>query len=249
MTSFESRNFRKNFGFRCRGWRPNPVIEYGTRDEAEQKPTASELAGSIHVLPTQQTIDHLADRIERAYLLRRPEWNRGCSTRRVWAAAAVRLWQTHMNDPALPLDSELFVASQPINGSFSDPWVELTQVEAGRRYRTKVRRIVHRLGRELKREVARAEQILSENVRSTFAWLAHNRHLSPLGCYIAAQRMGRADIADRFALLALEQHQACPLYQLASRSLLSADLYPAGDLRPSQEIAAIRTFKKSIVMN
>ena len=80
-------------------------------------------------------IDHLASRIERAYALRRAEWDRGCSTGRLWTAAALCLWQAHADDPALPLDSELFVASQPLVGSLGDPWVELTQVEAGRRYR------------------------------------------------------------------------------------------------------------------
>ncbi len=70
-------------------------------------------------------------RIERAYALRRAGWDRGCSTRRVWAAAALCLWQAHVDDPTLPLDSELFVASQPITGSLGDPWVGIDPARGG----------------------------------------------------------------------------------------------------------------------
>ena len=96
--------------------------------------TAQEGLGRIgvkDVLPTQELIDQLAERIERAYTLRRQRWCRGCSTRRVWSAAALRLWQAHVDDPQLPLDCELYVASQVINESLSDPWSELAQ-PAGR---------------------------------------------------------------------------------------------------------------------
>jgi hypothetical protein len=202
------------------------------------------------VLPTQEIIDHLAGRIERAYALRRSGWDRGCSTGRVWAAAALRLWQSHVDDPALPLDSELFVASQPIAGPLGVPWAELTQPEAGRRYRSQVRRIVRRLRRELKREVRRAEEWLGGGGRLVISSLAQDTHLSPLGCYIAAHRAGRADIAGHFAGAAMEQHRACPLYQVASLSFLPADCYPADASAGLREPpAASRTFKKSIVMN
>jgi hypothetical protein len=174
------------------------------------------------VLPTQETIEHLAERIERAYALRRAGWDRGCSTRRVWAAAALRLWQAHVEDPELPLDSELFVAAQPITGALGDPWLELTQAEAGRRYRQQVRRIVQRLRRELRREVRRAEARLQEGLPLTLTALSRDRRLSPLGCYIAAHRMGRSDLVRGFALPAAEQHRACPLYKLASLSMLPA---------------------------
>jgi hypothetical protein len=241
---------------RKRNWNFSVAIDRGIRSlcwerkEKKQRPLSGcELRGSVDVLATQETIDHLADRIERAYSLRRPAWNRGCSTRRVWAAAALRLWQAHANDPTLPLDCELFVGCQPITGSLGDPWVELTQVGAARRYRTQVRRIVRRLRRELKREIQRAERILSQSLRLTFTSLSQDRRLSPLGCYIAAQRMGRPDIADQFTLTAVDQHRACPLYQSASRTLLPVDLYPAAELRAPQEMHGVRTFKKSIVMN
>jgi hypothetical protein len=200
------------------------------------------------VLPTQEMIDHLASRIERAYALRRAGWDRGCSTRRVWAAAALCLWQAQMDDPSLPLDSELFVASQPIDGALGDPWVELTQVEAARRYRAQVRRIVRRLRRELRREVRRAERRIAEAGRLMLSSLSADGRISPLGCYIAAERMGRFDVASHFAGAAAEQHHACPLYRVACLSLLPPDRYPV-DARTASPEAGGRIIKKSIAMN
>jgi hypothetical protein len=185
------------------------------------------------VLPTQEIIDQLAERIERAYALRQPGAARDCSTQRVWAAAALRLWQAHVEDPTLPLDSELFVASQPIAGSSGDPWVELTQAEAGRRYRQQVHRIIRRLRAELRREVRRAERMIAEDLPLVAASVLQKARLSPLGCYIAAYRMGRADMAILFARGAVEQHRACPLYQVASVAFLPANRYPVDDGGPA----------------
>jgi hypothetical protein len=202
------------------------------------------------VLPTQEIIDHLAERIERAYALRRAGWDRGCSTGRVWAAAAMCLWQAQVDDPSIPLDSELFVASQPIGGAFGDPWIELTPEEAGRRYRSQVRRIIRRLRAELRREVRRAERLMDGEVPASVASLTRDSRLSPLGCYIAARRTGRADLAALFAAGAAEQHRSCPLYRPASLSLLPADCYPIDDSSVTPERAAVvRNRKKSIVMN
>jgi hypothetical protein len=202
------------------------------------------------VLPTQVVIDNLADRIERAYSLRRSQWWRGCSTRRVWSAAALRLWQAHVDDPELPLDSELFVASQPISTALSDPWSELTQPEAARRYRTQVRRIIRRLHSELKREVALAEESIRQarDIRATV--LVQNRRLSPLGCYIAAHRLGRPDLAGRFAAAAADQHRSCPLYQQASAALLPGELYPASKVSADHPAGPkVRTSKKFAILN
>ena len=80
--------------------------------------------------------------------------------------------------------------------------------------------------------------------------LSRDGRLSPLGCYIAAQRMGRPEIADQFAVAAAEQHRACPLYRVASQSLLPPDRYPLGVPSAAPESApTVRSFKKSIVMN
>ena len=74
------------------------------------------------MLPSQKQIDCLAERIERAFHLRHPEWYQGCSTARVWSSAALVLWQVHHEAPGIPLDPELFVASQPHCDGIVDPW-------------------------------------------------------------------------------------------------------------------------------
>lgn len=201
------------------------------------------------MLPTQELIDHLADRIERAYALRRAGWYRGCSTRRVWSAAALCLWQAHADDPALPLDSELFVASQKLPHAVGDPWAELAQPEAAHRYRLQVRRIVLLLRNELSREVRIAEGRMDDPLLG-LASLLRDRRLSPLGCYIAAHRKGRHDLALRFAGSAAEQHKACPLYREASRTLLGMEFYPAREAPAPTDLDFLpRSHSKSIVMN
>ena len=119
------------------------------------------------MLPSQVVLAKLSRRIEQAYGLRRPDWRGGCSTPRLWSAAAVRLWSTHAADPSgIPLDAELFVASQPISVPFADPWSELTQPDCARRYRSQLRKIIRRLRAELKREVRRAEKRLAARPRN-----------------------------------------------------------------------------------
>jgi hypothetical protein len=178
------------------------------------------------LFPSQVLVDELSSRIQEAYALRRPDWRGTCSTARVWNAAAERLWAAHAADPArVPLDAELFVASQPISIPFADPWSELTQPESARRYRSTLRRIVRRLRGELKREVGRAERLLGRG-RDIRALLEAGGRISPLGCFMVALRAGRAELADRFAAAATAQHRACPLLREASDALLSTDLYP-----------------------
>jgi hypothetical protein len=179
------------------------------------------------VLPTQELIDCLADRIERAFGLRRCNWIRGCSTPRVWSAAATILWQVHSKNPEIPLDPELFVASQPIAAPFGDPWASLARAEAGQRYRQTVRRIIRRLRSELSREVRRAEAELRQGRRLGVLIRRHDLRISPLGLYITAQRAGRADLAQRLRFAAIQQHNCCPLYRPASLALIPAALYPS----------------------
>jgi len=154
----------------------------------------------------------------------------------------------------LPLDSELFVASQPISDALSDPWTELAQPEAARRYRSQVRRIIRQLRSELKREVALAERSIRQDREISSALLATNPRLSPLGCYIAAHRAGRADLVCQFVTAATEQHRSCPLYQPASAGLLPAECYPTHSFSGGYEAEVeaeveIRTSKKLTVMN
>jgi hypothetical protein len=206
------------------------------------------LSRSKAVLPTQELIDELAERIERAYALRRAQWCRGCSTRRVWSAAALRLWQARIDDPELPLDCELYVASQPVTDSFSDPWSDLAQPEAARRYRSRVRWIIRRLRSELKREVRLAERAIQEE--EELVTPCANGRISPLGYYIAAHRAGRAELAGRFAAAATEQHRSCPLYRPASSPLIASDLYPDDGLIAGQDAEdRVSSPKAWIVMN
>ena len=202
------------------------------------------------MLPTQELIDHLAGRIERAYGLRQQRWCRSCSTKRVWSAAAVQLWQSHVDDPRLPLDCELYVAAQVIDESLSDPWSELAQPAAARRYRRLVLKIITRLRTELKKEIDRAELAIEEMVEVGSNSVPEAKGISALGYYIAAQRNGMSELADRFVSAASEQHRSCPLYQFASLPFLSSDLYP--DLHSVPEPAhesGFRSAKSLIIMN
>ncbi len=186
------------------------------------------LSGPTQLLfPSQVVVDQLSSRIREAYALRRPDWRGACSTARVWNAAAERLWAAHAAAPAsVPLDAELFVASQPVGVPFPDPWLELTQPESARRYQMTLRRIISRLRRELKREVGRAERLIRRG-RDMSELLGRDGRISALGCFIVAARAARADLAVRFAPAAAAQHHACPLLREASESLLATDLYPA----------------------
>ncbi len=200
------------------------------------------------MLPTQELIDYLAGRIERAYRHRRSRWYRGCSTRRVWSAAALCLWQAHVDDPNLPLDCELFVESQGIAETFGDPWEELAQPGAAGRYRARVYRIIRRLRAELKREVRLAGRALEQDSPSSTAVLSVNNRLSALGCYIAAHRAGMPELAARFAADATEQHRSCPLYQIASIPLLSNDLYPFEDSSMCYNAEHVVSSKKKLTV-
>ena len=188
------------------------------------------------MLPSQVVLGKLSRRIERAYSLRRPDWRGGCSTSRVWSAAASRLWAAHAADPAgIPVDAELFVASQPISAPFADPWSELTQPEAATRYRSQLRKIIRRLRAELKREVTRAETLIGRG-REIDDVLKADGRISPLACFIVALRAGRGDLADHFSDEAVAQHRACPLYRRASFALLPTDLYPVESRSAVQQV-------------
>jgi len=188
------------------------------------------------VLPTQETLDRLANRIERAFTLRRSNWYRGCSTPRIWSAAATILWEVHFKDSTVPLDPELFVASQPLAASFADPWTCLAQPEAGQRYKQSVRRIIRQLRTELKRELRLAENLLRQGRALSMIVASRDARLSPLGLYIAVHQAARPDLADRLRAGAIEQHKCCPLYQWASLAFLPAELYPME--APRRSVAA-----------
>ncbi|WP_165232166.1 hypothetical protein [Aquisphaera insulae] len=181
------------------------------------------------MLPTQETIDRLATRIERAFTLRCSEWYRGCSTSRLWSAAAMILWQAHENDPRIPLDPELYVASQPISNSYPDPWSIVAHPDAARRYAGRVRRIISQLRSELKKELRRAEAMIRDGNGLPIPAEMERSRLSPLGLFIAALRSGRHDLAIQLRDGVVSQHRGCPLYRFAAKSMIPAESYPVGD--------------------
>lgn len=175
---------------------------------------------------SQHEIDQLAGRIERAYERRGGHWNASCSTSRVWTAVARILVQCRLDDPATPVDPELYVASQDIDPDSTDPWTDLASPRAVERYRRQVRAIIRQLRSELEREVRKAERSIRRGRPTAEVLGDRGAGLSPLGRYIAAHRAGRVDLAERWSPEALIQHRGCPLYREACAGLLPADEYP-----------------------
>jgi hypothetical protein len=178
------------------------------------------------MMASQAEIESLAERVERAYRLRRPNCYRSVSTPGVWTTAAALLYRIHQDDPEIPIDPELFVAVQPSHPSFSDPWGELTQPVAARRYVQLIRKIVRGLQSELRTEVLRAEVRVRRGETIDQVIRTRNKNLSPLGCFIVTLRSGRPDLAARFRTEAAAQHRSCPLYRQAILRLLAPEDYP-----------------------
>ncbi len=190
------------------------------------------------MLLTPRATEQLSDRIELAYLRRRPEWRQSGLDPRLWTAAAAILLEVHRRESWVPLDPELFVACQPDSQGASDPWSELTRAVSGRRYLCRLRKIVRGLRRELRGEIRRVEAAVARGESPEVAVCgAPKKSLSPLGRYLAACRLGIPDHADRFLAEARDQHFACPLYRQASLGLAPGDPYPvlplfANSIRP-----------------
>ncbi len=178
------------------------------------------------MLVAQSVIETLANRIERAYRLRRQGWRGACSSPRLWTLAAENLIHAREQDRELPLDPELYVAAQPCDPTFAEPWNELTGAEAVERYRKRVAAIILRLRDELVGEIDYAERKIERGDPPARILTTRTRRLSPLGRFIIAHRVGRSVLANRFHQAALEQHRACPLYRQACSSLLPEGLYP-----------------------
>ncbi len=182
------------------------------------------------MLATLTQVEELAERIERAYRLQRPDWCEMSSSAGVWSVAAKVLLASCENAPDLPLDPELFVSAQPRVDRYPEPWNEFTRPEASLHYRKLVAEIVRCLRVELTGEVRRAETLLATGRSLAQVLGSKKRGISPLGCYIVAHRAGRSAFAKRFLSAAVAQHQACPLYRQASTVLLAASAYPvSGD--------------------
>ena len=189
------------------------------------------------MLQTPRVLEHLAVRIERAYLRRRPEWRQASLDPRLWSAAAAVLLDAHKRGSWAPVDPELFVASQVAVSSATDPWTELTRAASRRRYLTRVRRLVRSLRSELRLELRRIETAMRRGAALEVIVLGPSQLVSPMSRYLSACRHGRPDLADRLRPEARDQHWACPLYRPATRGLIPDDDYPVGllvaDLVPS----------------
>jgi hypothetical protein len=183
------------------------------------------------VFPTQ-AIARLSERIEQAYLRRCPRVRREYAHSAVWLAAAARLANLHRNDPSIPLDAELFVASQDTPTSGIDPWRELAHPSAIIRYRCRVRRITVQLRRELRDEIRRAERRLNRGESLAVVLGSSRQDLSPLGRFLVAYRADEIELANAIAPLAREQHRACPLYRPACEGLVPSEAYPFYDVLP-----------------
>ena len=178
------------------------------------------------MLSRQVAIDALSTRIERAYHQRRPEWHGGCSSTRIWGAVATGLIEATEVNPSLPVDPELFVASQSFGSTFPDPWSELTGVESIRRFRDRVEWIVRALREELTDEVNVAEKRIAGGQSILKVLGTASRRISPLARYIVAFRASRQRLTLRLLEDAKSQHHACPLYRQASSSLIAVEHYP-----------------------
>ena len=197
-------------------------------------------ATRFSVLPTQEIIAGLAERIEQAYGLRYPKANEWGISPGAFEAAAAGLTLLHRNRPMIPVDPELFVAVQPVR-TWSDPWTELTSEESYRRYRRHVRRIVTRLRTELRNEIRWGERRVRRGSTVVETLNASDGRVSALGRYVIARRAGLDELAERLRPQAERQHRSCPLYQHACRSFLPDDAYPqprATVLKPGLVIPA-----------
>ncbi len=177
------------------------------------------------MIHTQEMVGNLATRIEAAFLRRYPDWSSAMTSDGVWEAAASGLLQLHSNFPWVPLDAELFVAVHPLR-AWGDPWADLTEESAFRRYRLHVKRIIIQLRSEIKLEVRLAERKVRRGSPLLKVLSDYGGELSALGRYVIARRAGRDDLAERLRPEAERQHRSCPLYQQACTSMLPSNAYP-----------------------
>jgi hypothetical protein len=177
------------------------------------------------VLPSREMIASLAERIEQAFSRRYPDWTTVRTSSGVWEASAAGLMMLNRNFPSVPLDPELFVKVQR-QRKWADPWVDLVQESAFRRYRRQVRRIISHLRSEIKDEVRSAERRLRSGTLLPEVLSDSSGRISALGRYVIARRAGQDELAERLRPEAERQHRSCPLYRQACRFLLPDNTYP-----------------------
>lgn len=141
-----------------------------------------------------------------------------------WIRSAVALVGANMSDPQIPVDPELYIASQFGIGEFSMP---LDVDEAVERYKSSVLRTICKLREELTEELKWLTSASRRGLSVERLIRTHSRRITPLSLYIHAQRMNREDLADGLISQVLEQHEHCPLYRAASTQWLEEGRYPA----------------------
>ncbi len=141
-----------------------------------------------------------------------------------WIRSAVALVAANKLEPLIPIDPELFIASQFDNGESSVP----EDVEgAVARYKSSVMRTICKLRQELSEELKWLTSASRRGMSVERLIRTHSRKITPLSLYIHAQRMNRDDLADGLISQVLEQHEHCPLYRAASIQWLEDGRYPA----------------------
>ena len=181
------------------------------------------------MISSQDDIDLIAGRIERAYRRRYPRWHAVGLTPGIWQSAASRLLEASAERPRTPIDPELYVAVQPGSGITPNPWADLTQKRSLQRYLRLLRRIIGQLRKELKAEVRRAETEFLRGTSLEDVLAEEGCRITPLTRYILAYRAGRHDLSMAHRAAAENQDRSCPLYRQASRSLLPGHAYPSAD--------------------
>jgi hypothetical protein len=190
----------------------------------------------VTVILSQDALDQIADRIERAYRRNYPGWVASGLTPGVWSSAAARLLEIPAEFASYPVDPELFVAVQVRSRFSPDPWSELTQRRSIVRYLKALKRIATQLRDDLNAEVQRAECRMIRGLSLDVVLETEGHRISPLACYILAHRAGRSDLSLKYRASAERQHQSCPMYRLASRSLLPSHAYPSTDLDSNRSL-------------
>ena len=179
------------------------------------------------MLTTQSHLDQRAARLERAYRRRHPNWLATGLTPGVWGAAAARLMEAGRAGSGLPVDPELFVAVQDCKSFRPDPWAELTQERAARAYRVAIRKIVQQLRAELKAELRWSRRHLLSGQSLDQVFNLTKSRVSPIAKLVLCEEWDRTDLAESVRPAAEAQHQACPLYRLACKDLMTTSAYPA----------------------
>ena len=196
--------------------------------------------GESLVIASQHSLSSLADRIERAYKRRHPNWLATGLTLGVWRVAATRLYEVAGNHESLPADPELFVAVQNFNTFRRDPWAELTQEEAVQTYQIAIRRIVRQLKKELTLEICWSTRYLKSTGSIDELISMPKSKISPIIKLLLCQQHGRLDLIALLQPAAEAQHLACPLYRIACEHLVPADCYP----RPNHAMAASNAYQE-----